>query len=327
MVDGIGRIVETHVKELQEEIQRQQAAEAVQLGNLEADLAGVRARLQAQEEHLGDSVKNRLYQRESAMRAIEERDTPQPAGRDGVEREGYQHGNPGELAGRGPLTWIVLLAVLCLAMLADIIAFREVVERVLNRSSVFPMVAALTAVTTFIAHQAGELFKASQETIWRLPRAVGGWMLAAVWTATGVAMFVFRLRAPAPVDGDPGDLFTSAGTFDAAGSADASPGLNAVLLLFLYILTGAVAISAGYQRPRKEIGQYRRANRALRRLWPGLVGSRGDIADADALHEQLTQLKVTRWELYDVERQRGHDAVRRLITEMSMRIHHPRHRR
>jgi hypothetical protein len=301
------------------EIMRYQTAEDAAIGEVEAQLTGLAVKYREEERHRSEMIDSVRYQNRSALRWLEDRDTTMPAGSDGVEETGYQHGNVGVVAGRSVRTRIVLLVVLALAMVADLITFRQVIERVVNDSMVLPMVAALTATTTYIAHKAGELFKAAKETNRTIRRAVGGWSLSAVWTAMGIGAFVFRLLAPPPISADAVDIFVNAGT--PAGSAtDGSPALSALLLLFLYVLTGAIAISAGYQRPREEIGQYRKTRRVLRRSEPRLAATRRYAAEADALGKQLTDLRVGRWGLYAVEIERCEAAARRLKAEARMVI-------
>lgn len=317
---AIGKVIDSHVIDMRAEILRQQTAEDTELGELEAKLDGLVVKYRTDEQHQTGTVADLHFQRRSAERVVEDPDTPAPAGRDGVEESGYRHGNVGELVGRGVRTRIILWIVLCLAMTADIVAFRQVVERVLNESRfVFPLVVALTATTTYIAHRAGDLFKTAKETNRSIRRAVGGWTLSAVWAAMGIGAFVFRLLAPAPVSADAVTDFVSSGTA-AASSADGSQALSAMLLLFLYVLTGAIAVSAGYQRPRVEIEQYRRANRKLRKAEPRLALNRRDIAEADKLRQQLTDLRGDRKKQYAVEVDRCEAAAQRLKAEASMVI-------
>lgn len=319
-VRAVGEVIESHVIEMRAEVLRQQAAEDAELGELDARLSGLAVKYREDELRQRGVVSDLHYQRRSAIRRVEDRDTPMPAGADGVEQpDGYQHGNVGALAGRGVRTRIILWIVLILAMTADLIALRQVIERVVNESFVSPMAVALTGTTTYLAHLAGELFKRAKRTDRSIRRAVGAWTLAGFWAAMGVGAFVFRLLAPPPISGDVVADFVNSGAAT-TGPAGDSPALSAMLLLFLYVLTGAVAVSAGYQRPRPEIEQYRRVNRALRKAEPRLAAIRRGVAEADALGKQLTDLRVGRWKLYAVEAERCRAASRRVQAEASMAI-------
>lgn len=316
--DAIGQVIDSHVVEMRVEILRQQKAEDAELGELAARLDGLAAMYREDEQHQSTTVKELRYQRGSARRRVEDRDTSMPAGPDGVEERGYQHGNVGELAGRGVRTRIILWIVLCLAMSADLIAFRQVVERVVNDSLVLPLVVAITATTTYIAHRTGELLKTAKDISRDLRRAVGAWALAAIWTVMGIGIFLVRLLAPPPASANAMTDFVNSGA--TPPGSDGSPALSAMLLLFLYVLTGAVAVSAGYQRPRAEIEQYRRANRALRRAEPRYAASRRAAAEAEALRTHLADLRADRKDLYAFEENRCEEAARRLKAEASLII-------
>ncbi|WP_344087956.1 hypothetical protein [Luedemannella helvata] len=320
LVQAVDEVIDSHVIDMRAELLRHQKSEDAQIGELEARLNGLAVKYREDEEQQQDVVAHLRYQRRSARRRVEDRDTPMPAGPDGVEENGYQHGNVGELVGRGMVTRIVLLVVLLLAMLADLITFRQVVERVANDRFVFPLVLALTVTTTYVAHWAGEMFQTARETRRGIRRAVGGWTLSAVWAAMGVGAFVFRLLAPPPVSGDALGDFVKGDAATTTSTSDGSPALSAMLLLFLYVLTGAIAITAGFHRPRREIAQYRRANRRLRWARPRLAAIRRDLAEAAALHVQLAELRVSRAQLYAVELERCESAARRLKAEAAMRV-------
>jgi hypothetical protein len=310
---AIREVIDSHSAEMRAALLRRQRVEDAEFGDLEARLDGVIARCREDEAHHSAVVDDLRYQRRSAQRRIEDRDTPMPAGPYGVETDGFQHGNVGDLIGRGVRTRVILWIVLLLVMTADIIVFRQVVARVLDESErqAFPLVVALTAATTYVAHHVGELFKATLDARRQIRSAVGAWILAAVWTAMGIGVFVFRLLAGAPQSGNHREEF-------AAGEAisNDSPLLSALLLMFLYALTGAVAASAGYQRPRVEIEQYRRANRALRRAEPRLATYRQDSAEAATRRTQLEDLRNQRERQYKEETARCEELARQLKAEV-----------
>lgn len=314
---AVGRVIDSHVVELRTELLRAQQAEDAEFAELESRLDGLVVKYDAEEQHQAASVKLLRYKRQAALRQVENRDTPMPAGPDGIEAGGHQIGNVGELAGHGLRTRIILLSVLFLAMVADLVVFEEVVERVLNESrGVLPLVAGIVVTTTYVAHKAGELFKTARQVAGSIRRAVGGWTLLAVWTGMGVSVFVFRLLAPRPVsNGEAG--FMKEGIPGGDGPAYE---LVAVLLLLLYVVTGTIAVTAGYQRPRDEIGQYWRTNRALRRAEPRLAARQRIATEAAALRERLAKQGVERQGQYAFEIDRCEAAARRLKAEAAMEI-------
>jgi hypothetical protein len=317
LVRAIDEVIDSHVIEMQAEIFRRHKAEEMELGELQARLDGLAVQYREDEHRQKDVIEQLTYQRRAALRRVEDRDTPMPAGSDGVEEDGYQHGNVGDLAGRGLRTRLVLYLVLFLAMVADLITFRQVVERVVNDSAVFPLVLALTVTTTYVAHRAGEAFKTAKEARRNVRRAVSAWTLSATWLAMGIGAFLFRLLAPAPAGANAVENYVSSGAAT-PGAADGSPVLSAVLLLLLYLLTGAIATTAGFQRPRPEVEQYKRADRKLRTVGPRLAALRRDVAEAEALRRQLTDLRVGRKEQYAVEVGRCKAAAQRVKAEASM---------
>jgi hypothetical protein len=313
---AIREMIDSHSAGVRAALSHQQRADDAEFGDLEARLDGVIARCREDEAHHSAVVDDLRYQRRSAQRRIEDRDTPMPAGPYGVETDGFQHGNVGDLIGRGLRTRIILWIVLLLVMAADIIVFRQVVARVLNVSErdAMQLAVALTGATTYIAHLVGELFKKAVDARQRIRKALGAWMLATVWTGMGIGVFVFRLLAGPSASSTPGADF-AAGPAAGATSDDSSL-MSALLLMFLYALTGAVAASAGYQRPRVEIEQYRRTKRALRRAEPRLAAYRQDSAEAAARRTQLKSLRFQRERQYQAEAARCEELARQLKAEV-----------
>lgn len=322
----IGRVIDSHVGEMRAELLRFQAADEAGLSDIEVKLDGLAARCQADEARLAREVADLRYQRRSAERVVEDPDTPAPAGRYAGEESGYRYGNVGELAGRGVRKRITLWVVLALALIADVAAFRQVVERVLNDQLVLPMVVALTALTAYLAHRTGDLFKTARETSRTVRRAIGAWTLLAVWGAVGAGMFVFRLLAPPPPSGVT-DSWINAAPATATGEAWTGSGaggdlslLSALLLLLLYVLTGAIAISAGYQRPRPEIEQYRRSGHALRRKEKELAHVRQLATEASTLRMELAAFRERRRTIYAHEMKRCEEVANGLKAEVATMI-------
>lgn len=312
-IEAIGQVIESHIIELQVGIDRQRKTEDIELGKLEAKLGGLRAQWKDEADRLDEAINLLAYQRRGAMREVEDRDTSMPAGFDGVEEAGYQHGNVGEFAGRNLGGRIILYVVLALAMIADLITFRQVVERLADETMVLPLVVALTGATTYVAHLAGTFFKRNRLSRRRLSQSLGGWSLAGTWAGLGIGAFIFRLFAPPPVTGSAVDAFIASGS---ANATDDKALLNASMMGLLYLLTGAIALTAGYLGPRSEIEQYKRADRRIRRRGPRLSGLRRDIAEADALHNELTALREGRVDQYTEEIQRSKAAAMRLKAEV-----------
>lgn len=312
VLSSVGEVIESHVVEMKAEILYRHTAEDVKLGRLRAEIDGLITQYSYNSDSRSRRVAHLKYQGRAALRGVEDRDTPMPAGQDGADEGGYQVGNVGELAGRGIWALATLYVVLLLAMVADLITFRQVVERVVNDTAVFPLVLALTVTTTYVAHRAGEAFARAAQ--WRrgvqrtLRRTLGAWALSGVWLAMGIGAFLFRLLAPTPVSSDTTTSYvTGAGTAPADGSST----MSAVLLLLLYLLTGAVALTAGYHRPRVEIAQYARTHRRLRRVEPRLGFLLRDVTEAQALSRGLEELGQARSRQYDVEAARCEAAATR----------------
>ncbi|MFI6232712.1 hypothetical protein ACIBD9_04010 [Micromonospora sp. NPDC050784] len=318
VIKAIDEVIESHVIEMEAEILRSHTAEEVELGKLQGTIDGLIVQYDYDGEARGGRIKQLDYQQRMALRDVEDRDTPTPAGYDGVEEPGHQVGKVGELAGRSLLGLLVLYLVLALAMVADLITFRQVVERMLNDALVFPLVLALTVTTTYVAHWAGEGFKQAKEQRRNIRRAVAGWSLFGVWLAMGFGAFVFRLLAPALPSADATGAYVNAGT-SATASTDGNPLLSAGLMLLLYVLTGAIAFTAGYRRPRPEVGQFTRAGRRLRRANPRQGVLLRDVAEARALGRQLDDLRNSRKRQYAVEVDRCKSAARRVRAEAAMR--------
>ncbi|MET7423394.1 hypothetical protein [Dactylosporangium sp. NPDC005555] len=312
-IEAIGQVIESHIIELQVGIDRQRKAEDVELGKLEAKLGGLRAQWKDESDRLDEAIKLLAYQRRGAMREVEDRDTSMPAGSDGVEEDGYQHGNVGEFAGRNWGGRIILYVVLILAMVADLITFRQVVERLTDDTMVLPLVIALTGATTYVAHLAGTFFKKNRLRRRRIGQSLGGWSLTGTWAGMGIGAFLVRLFAPAPIAVSAVDAFIASGSSTAT---DDKALLNASMMGLLYLLTGAIALAAGYLGPRSEIEQFKRADRKIRRRGPRLSGLRRDAAEADALHTELTALRAARVDQYTEEIQRSKAAAMRLKAEV-----------
>jgi hypothetical protein len=322
LTQAIDKVVDAYVIELQADLDRKHRAEEVELGALEARLDGLIAKYRADLRHDDDAIAHLRHQRRGAMRRVEDWDTPMRAGIGAAEDDAFAHGNAGDMVDRGLRTRLVLYAVLALAIVADLIAFRQVVERVVNDNAVFPLVLALTATTTWVAHRAGEAFSASiRGRLRHFRRSIGGWSLSGIWLLAGLGIFVFRLLAPAAVGGGTVDDWVTGG--GATSSGDGSAGLNAVLLLLLYVVTGAVALTAGYQRPRPEIEQFRKVSKTLRRAEPDLAALEHDVAVAETLRRQLTELRNDRAVQYEREVDRCDAAARRVKAEAAMLARRP----
>ena len=316
VVQAIDEVIESHVIEMEAEILRRHRAEDVELGRLHAEIDGLVEQYDYDSQTRGGRIRHLEYQQRMALRGVEDRDTPTPAGPDGVEEPGYQHGRVGELAGRGMLSLMFLYLVLALAMVADLITFRQVIERILNDALVFPLVVALTATTTYVAHWAGEGFKQARAERRSIRRAVAGWWLGTIWLSMGLGAFFFRLLAPALPGADATSSYVNAGT--AASSTDGSPGLSAVLMLLLYVLTGAIAFTAGYRLPRAEVSQFHRTTRHLRWTRPRQGVLLRDVTEARALGEQLAELRDSRKRQYAVEVDRCQSVARRIRAEAAI---------
>ncbi|MFY1635212.1 hypothetical protein ACN27F_18375 [Solwaraspora sp. WMMB335] len=314
IMEPIDEVIASYLIEIKSDLLRRHAAEEVDLGRLRADLGGLIAQYDHDRGSREGEINDLRYQRKGALRVIEDRDTVTPAGPNAAEEDGYQYGNVGVLAGRSRWWLLILYVALILAMAADFIMFRQVVERILNDSAVFSLVLALTVVTTYVAHLAGEAFQRAKQLRRNVRRALGGWLLSGLWLTMGVGTFVFRLMAPAPASSNAADVFVAGGGVP-AGSADGSPLLSAVLLLLLYLLTGALAISAGYHSPRVEIAQFIRSNRRLKRRQPQLAVLLRDLAEAEALNLQIDDLQDSRKRQYAIEVDRCESVARRARAE------------
>jgi hypothetical protein len=319
VVKAVDEIIESHVIEMEAEILRRHTVEEVELGELQAKIDGLVLHYDYDGDTRDGRIKHLEYQQRAALRGVEDRDTPMPAGPDGVEDPGFQHGKVGELAGRGLVTLVVLYLVLMLAMVADLITFRQVVERILNDALVFPLVLALTATTTYVAHCAGEGFRHAREQRRTIRRAVAGWSLFGAWSAMGLGAFLFRLLAPALPSGDPTASYVNAGGA-AATSTEGNQSLSAWLMLLLYVLTGAIACTAGYRRPRAEVAQFTRTSRRLRRTRPRQGVLLRDLTEARVIGQQLGELRDSRKRQYAVEVDRCKSAARRIRAEAAMLV-------
>jgi hypothetical protein len=315
-VEYVRDAVEAHVIKLKAEVFRRHTAEDVKLGRLQAEVDGVVAQYTLERDGRTGWVAHLEYRLSKALRGVEQRDTADPAGPEGVEEPGYQRGNVGSLAGIGIPALVILNVVLVLAMVADLITFRRVAERVVNDTAVFPLVLALTVTTTYVAHRAGEAFASTRRSRRRIHQALGGWALLLVWLAMGGGAFALRLLAPTPAGSDAVSSYVNSASGTPPPS-DGSPTLNAVLLLLLYLLTGAIALTAGYHRPRVEVGQYGRTNRKLRWIRPRLGFLLRDIAVAEGLSRELAALRDARIKQYDLEVARCEAAGRRAQAEAS----------
>ncbi|MEO6700008.1 MAG: hypothetical protein ABI140_17360 [Jatrophihabitantaceae bacterium] len=305
---SVDEVIESHIVEMKAEILHRHAAEDVGLGRLQAEIDGLITQYTSDGGSDGDRAEHLRYQLRAALRGLEDRDTPMPAGSKGIEDIGHQHGNVGELAGQGIWARTIYYTVLVLAMVADLITFRQVAERVVNDTAVFPLVLALTVTTTYVAHRAGEAFGAARQLRRAVWRSIGGWSLSAVWVAMGVGAFVFRWRAPAPVSSTAVSDYINGG---GSSASDGSPALSAVLLLLLYLLTGAIALTAGYHRPRAEVAQYARTDRQLRTAEPRLGFLLRDVTEAGALRRELGIWRQARAKQYEVEVERCEAAASR----------------
>ncbi|GHJ48965.1 hypothetical protein Cs7R123_63070 [Catellatospora sp. TT07R-123] len=322
VLDAVNRIIDTYVIELHIEIARRHTADDAELSGLEVQLDKLEAQFGEEEQNKSGEVRELGYNQQAALRVIEDWDTPIPAGADAVEEPGaYRHGNPADTAPRSRRKQLVLYVVLLLAMYADYFAFQQVVERVANSGHVWPLVLGLTATTTYLAHKVGEGFKTAKEARRNIRRAYAAWTLAAVWLAMGIGAFVFRLLAPPPASGDPLNAFVNSGA--AATATDSSAGLNAMLLLLLYLVTGAIAINAGFHRPRPEIHQFRWFGSRRRRAEPRLALLRADVAEAAALRRKLTEMRAKRAEQYQDELGRCDAAADRIKAEAEMLARRP----
>jgi len=311
---SVGEVIDSHVTSMRADLLRRHTAEDARLGKAQAEIDGLITQYTHDSGGRSSRVAHLTYQLRAALRGVEDRDTPMPAGPNAVEENGYQHGKVGELAGRSIWGLAALYLVLGLAMVADLITFRQVAERVVNDTAVFPLVLALTVTTTYVAHRAGEALGRARQ----LRHALGGWTLSGVWLAMGVGAFLFRLLAPDPVSSA---VATGYGTAATSSSTDGSPTLSAVLLLLLYLLTGAIALTAGYHRPRAEIAQYARTNRRLRWADRRLGYLLRDITEAQALSRGLDELRQARLKHYDVEIARCEAAGRRARADAALLTH------
>ena len=318
---AINEFIASHETEMRSDLLRRHTEEDVELGKLRARLDGLIVQYRYDSTARNDSINHLRYERMAALRAIEDRDTPMPAGQDGVEENGYQNGNIGVLAGRGLWATLILLGVLVLAMTADIITFRQVVTRILNSNATTTLVLALAGTTTWVAHHAGIMFRRTKE-MWRsLRQAVGGWSLLTVWMMLGWGAFLLRLLAPAVPVEHPEANYVGVGDSATALPTDGSQTLSAVFLLLLYLVTGAIAIAAGYLRPRDEVGQFRRSNRRLKRREPQLAVLLGDAAEFEALRQQIDALRDSRKRQYEIEVDRCGSAARQLRAEAAIIAH------
>ncbi|WP_088959384.1 hypothetical protein [Micromonospora purpureochromogenes] len=318
VMKAIDEVIESHVIEMKATILRHHTVEEVEQGDLQARIDGLITQFDHESEGRSGKIKELEYVKQRAVRAVEQRDTPEPAGPDGEEDPGpsYQSGNVGELAGRGWIGQSILYIVLLFAMVADLITFNQVVERILNDARVWPLVAALAVTTTYVAHWAGEGFKRVREQRRNVRRAVSGWSLLGLWLSMGLGAFALRLLAPELPSNDAQASFISG----AAPPTDASSGLGAMVLLLLYLLTGAIAFTAGYRRPREEVGQVRRSDRRLRRARPRHGALLRDVAEARTLRQQLDHLRDSRKRQYVVEVDRCESAARRVRAEAAMLV-------
>lgn len=314
---ALNEIIESYLTDMKADLLRQRATGDAELDALQATLDALILQYDYVDETRRGRIQHLEYQERAALRGVEDRDTPMPAGADGIEEPGYQHGRVSDLVGGGLVGWVTLRLVLAMTMVADLVTFRQVVERMINSTQVFPLVLALTVATTYVAHTMGESFKRAEEQRRELRRSVAGWLLFGVWAGMGLGAFAFRLLTPGAPVVDAAASYVNAGGATVT-STDGNQTLGAVLLLLLYLLTGAIASTAGYRRPRTEIDQFTRIGRRLRRarVRKGVVWR--DLTEAIGLGRQLTNLRDRRTQQYEAELNRCRAAASRVQAKAAL---------
>jgi hypothetical protein len=173
------------------------------------------------------------------------------------------YSDPSLVAGRPRSTYVHIVA-LCLAALADIGAFFQIVELVMRQQQAYVVllvVLGFTATVLYVAHATGILF--------RDRKAGAGWdsrilpyLCALIWLGLGLVAMEVRLRvlaAPTQI------TFTLGGTQSSSSETSTQRFETAILFLALYVATGLVAGVGAYlsHNPLRE--SYTSAARAYRK--------------------------------------------------------------
>ncbi len=219
---------------------------------------------------------------------------PQNASR--VPRWGEPGFSDGSLLVGRPYGTYLHVLTLILAAAADIGAFVQVVELVLQQQSdrvIWMVIIGLTAVVLYIAHTIGVLLRESRarERSTKGLSRIGGWLgqptaivlCAAIWLGVGLMAFWVRETVPLPTtptlgSGGIGTAGTSSAGIDIGGLGIGGSGATATstattghalqgaaIFLSLYLATGVVAAAGAYFTHNPYRGRYARAIRAYRK--------------------------------------------------------------
>jgi hypothetical protein len=173
------------------------------------------------------------------------------------------YSDPTLLAGRPRSAYLHVIA-LCLAALADVGAFFQIVELVMRQQQayiVLLVVLGFTATVLYVAHAVGVLF--------RDRKAEAGWgsrilpyLCALIWLGLGLVAMEVRLRvlaAPTTI------TFTLGGTQSSSAESPTQRFETAILFLALYVATGLVAGVGAYLSHNPLRDNYTSATRAYRK--------------------------------------------------------------
>lgn len=212
--------------------------------------------------------------------------------------EGYA--NPALGRGRGGSVLYVILLVLAGA--ADLVAFYQVMGLVLRGQTIWalwPATIGFTAVALGLAHLGGRFARGRKAG----EKGVAAWMVwvcLLAWAVLGLGAFLLRLLIAEPRNESTirlgGDLF------NAEGSDVSSEELwsRAVVLLILYIATGAMAYVGAYLLHNPLHADYQKAEREYRRTARRVARRKADLTQAETVHRQWLEARERerrRWEL------------------------------
>ncbi|HXL88738.1 MAG TPA: hypothetical protein VN969_07075 [Streptosporangiaceae bacterium] len=173
------------------------------------------------------------------------------------------YSDPSMLAGRPRSTYVHVVA-LCLAALADVGAFFQIVELVMRQQQgyiVLLVVLGFTATVLYVAHATGILF--------RDRKAEAGWgsrvlpyICALIWLGLGLVAMEVRLRVLAA---STSITFTLGGAQASSAESPTQRFETAILFLALYVATGLVAGVGAYLSHNPLRDNYATATRAYRK--------------------------------------------------------------
>jgi hypothetical protein len=209
------------------------------------------------------------------------------------------------LGGRPRSTYLHTLALL-LAAGADIGAFTQVVELVMpdqTTSTVYLVVAGLTAVVLYIAHMIGAMLRNATaahpranagRAAWLATRLGSGAVLVActlVWAAIGYLAYWVRRTVPLPSPPQVGGGAIGSGIIGSSSESNPHTFQIALIFLGLYAATGIVAALGAFFTHNPFRGRYIAALRAYRKAAERAAATASQLGRAEASYQrQATEL-------------------------------------